>query len=72
MNEPDTLSSILLEMKRFGCECYCGKQLETLIREVLGTKRRKLVIEHGKGNRPQAARELTEAEDVKLFEAVHW
>ena len=38
-----------------------------LSREVLSAKRRQLVIEHGKGNRPQAARELTEAEEDKLF-----
>ena len=38
-----------------------------LSREVLGSKRRQLVVEHGKGNRPQAARELTEAEEDRLF-----
>ena len=39
-----------------------------LSREVLSAKRRQLVVEHGKGNKPQAARELTEAEEDKLFE----
>ena len=39
-----------------------------LSREVLSAKRRPLVVEHGKGSKPQAARELTEAEEDKLFE----
>ena len=39
-----------------------------LSREVLSAKRRQLVVEHGKGNRPQTARELTEAEEEKIFE----
>ena len=34
-----------------------------LSREVLSAKRCQFVLEHGKGNRPQAARELTEAEE---------
>ena len=38
-----------------------------LSREVLSSKRRKLVVEHGKGNRQKAARELTEADEDKLF-----
>ena len=37
-----------------------------LSREVLGAKRR-LVVDNDKGNRPQAAHELTEAEEDKLF-----
>ena len=37
-------------------------------REVLSDKRRQLVVEHGKGNKPNAARELTEGEEDKLFE----
>ena len=39
-----------------------------LSREVLSAKRRQLVVEHGKGSKPQAARELTEAKEDKLFE----
>ena len=39
-----------------------------LSREVLSAKRRQLVVEHGKGNKPNAARELTEGEEDKLFE----
>ena len=39
-----------------------------LSREVLSAKRRQLVVEHGKGNKPNAARELTEGEKDKLFE----
>ena len=39
-----------------------------LSREVLSAKCRQLVVEHGKGNKPQAACELTEAEKDKLFE----
>ena len=31
-------------------------------------KHRQLVAEHGKGNRPQAACDLTEAKEKKLFE----
>ena len=38
-----------------------------LSREVLSAKRRQLVVEHGKGNKPNATRELTEGKD-KLFE----
>ena len=37
-------------------------------RKVLSAKRRQLVVEHGKGNKPNAARELTEGEEDKLFE----
>ena len=39
-----------------------------LSREVLSAKRRQLVVEHGKGNKPLAAHELTEAEEDKLLE----
>ena len=39
-----------------------------LCREVSSTKRRQLVVEHDKGNKPSAAHELTEAEENKLFE----
>ena len=39
-----------------------------LSREVLSAKRRQLVVEHGKGNKPNAARELTKGEEDKLFE----
>ena len=42
-----------------------------LSREVLSAKRRQLVVEHGKGNKPQAARELTEAEEDKFLSAVN-
>ena len=35
---------------------------------VLSAKRRQLVVEPGKGNKPQATRELTEADEDKLFE----
>ena len=60
-----TKSSTLLERKRFKCKYYWRRQLQTLKRSA---KRRQLVVEHGKGNKPQAARELTEAEEDKLFE----
>ena len=36
-------------------------------REVLSAKRKEVGREHAKGNRPQAARELTEAEEDELF-----
>ena len=39
-----------------------------LLRELLGAKRRRFVVEHGEGNRPQASRDLTEAKKKKLFE----
>ena len=39
-----------------------------LSRHVLSAKRPQLVVEHGKGNRPKAARDLTEGEKDKLFE----
>ena len=39
-----------------------------LSREVFNAKRRQLVVEHGKGNKPRAACDLTEAEEDKLFE----
>ena len=38
-----------------------------LSRQVLSAKRRQLVVEHGKGNKPNAATELTESEEDKLF-----
>ena len=34
---------------------------------MLSAKRKEVVREHAKGNRPQAARELTEAEEDELF-----
>ena len=37
-------------------------------RETLAARKRELVNEHAKGNRPQATRELTEAEENLLFE----
>ena len=39
-----------------------------LSREVLGAKRKQFVVQHGKGNRPQASRKLSKAEEDKLFE----
>ena len=39
-----------------------------LLSKVLNAKRRQLVVEHGKGNKPNAARKLTEAEEDKLFD----
>ena len=38
-----------------------------LSREVLSAKRKQLVVERGKGNRPQASREVTAVEEDKLF-----
>ena len=38
-----------------------------LSREVLSAKRKQLVVERGKGNRPQASREVTAVEEGKLF-----
>ena len=38
-----------------------------LSREVLSAKRRQIFVEHGKGNKPNAVRELTEGEEDKLF-----
>ena len=37
-------------------------------REVLSAKQRELVQQHAKGNRPQACRELTIAEEDQFFE----
>ena len=38
-----------------------------LSREVLSAKRKQLFVERGKGNRPQASREVTAVEEDKLF-----
>ena len=43
-----------------------------LSREVLSAKREQLVVEHCKEYRPQAARELTDAEENKLFQGVEF
>ena len=40
----------------------------TKSREVLSARKRDLVVSNAKGNRPQAARELTEDEEDLLFE----
>lgn len=40
-----------------------------LSREVLKSRKKKLVVEHGKGNRPKATRELSAVEEDKLFAA---
>ena len=37
-------------------------------REVLAAKRKSLVHEHGKGNKPQAAQAIAEDEEDALFE----
>ena len=39
-----------------------------LSRAVLSARRKQLVVQHGKGNHPQASRELTEAEEDRLFQ----
>ena len=71
--EPVSLTSFQRSLQRFLNES--GSKLNIiegdgfkLSREVLTAKRRQLVVEHGKGNKPQATRELTEAEEDKLFE----
>lgn len=70
--EPVSLTSFQRSLQRFLNES--GSKLNIiegdgfkLSREVLTAKRRQLVVEHGKGNKPQATRELTEAEEDKLF-----
>ena len=40
-----------------------------LSREVLKSRKKKLVVEHGKGDRPKATRELSAVEEEKRFAA---
>ena len=71
--EPGTLTSFQRSIQRYlngqGSQANLiqGDEFK-LSREVLGAKRKQLVVQHGKGNRPQASRELSEAEEDKLFE----
>ena len=70
--EPGTLTSFQRSLQRSlnesgsSINIIDGEKFK-LSREVLSSKRRQLVVEHGKGNRPQAARELTEADEDRLF-----
>ena len=58
----------LLERKRGSNVSIIERDKFRLSRDVLSAKQRQLVVEHGRGNRPQAARELTKAEKDRLFE----
>ena len=75
--EPVSLTSFQRSLRRFLNES--GSKLNigegdgfNLSREVLSAKRRQLVVEHCKGNEPQATRKLTEAEEDKLFPCVEF
>ena len=74
MYEPSSLASVHRSLQR-----YLNDKNSTLnlfkdqefskSREVLKAKKRELVEQHAKGNRAQAARELTEAEEDLLFQS---
>ena len=71
--EPDTISGFQRSIQRYLSEK--GSSVNILkdkdfekSRKVLSAKRKSLVHEHGKGNKPQAATALEDAEDDALFE----
>lgn len=70
--EPSTLTSFQRSIQRYlnskGSTANLLKGDEfKLSREVLKSKKKKLVVDHGKGNRPKATRVLSEVEEDKLF-----
>ena len=70
--EPNTLTCFLRSLQRYLNDQNSPMnifkdQAFNKAREVLSAKRKEVVREHAKGNRPQAARELTEAEEDELF-----
>ncbi|KAK3703834.1 hypothetical protein QZH41_012445 [Actinostola sp. cb2023] len=70
--EPGTLTSFQRSIQRYlntqGSKANILKGDEfKLSREVLGSKRKELVVKYGKGNRPQASRQVLDEEEDKLF-----
>ena len=70
--EPGTLTCLQRSIQRYlnthGSQVNLIQSDEfKLSREVLSAKRKQLVLERGKGNRPQASREVTAVEEDKLF-----
>ncbi len=72
--EPGTLTSFQRSLQRSlnesgsSINIIDGEKFK-LSHEVLSSKRHQLVVDHGKGNRPLAARELTEADKDRRFAA---
>ena len=70
--EPGTLTCLQRSIQRYlnthGSQANLiqGDEFK-LSREVLSAKRKQLVVERGKGNHPQASREVTAVEEDKLF-----
>ena len=70
--EPGTLTCLQRSIQRYlnthGSQANLiqGDEFK-LSREVLSAKRKQLVVERGKGNRPQASREVAAVEEDKLF-----
>ncbi|KAK3749120.1 hypothetical protein QZH41_004667 [Actinostola sp. cb2023] len=70
--EPGTLTSFQRSIQRYlntqGSKANILKGDEfKLSREVLASKRKELVVKYGKGNRPQASRQVLDEEEDKLF-----
>ena len=72
--EPGSLTCLQRSIQRYLNTHGTGSQANLiqggefkLSREVLSAKRKQLVVERGKGNRPQASREVTAVEEDKLF-----
>ena len=73
-SEPSTVSSFQRSIQRYLSEkIYAFNILKNnefeKSRKVLAAKRKSLVHEHGKGNKPQAAQAIDEDEEDALFEA---
>lgn len=71
--EPGSLASIQRSIQRYlndnnSSTNIMKNQEFAKSREVLSARKRDLVVNNAKGNRPQAARELTEDEEDLLFE----
>ncbi|XP_031421049.1 uncharacterized protein LOC105908810 isoform X2 [Clupea harengus] len=72
--EPDSVSSFQRSIHRFLTDqkyphnILKDREFGTS-RSVLAAKRKQLVVKHGKGNRPNATRPITDGDEAKLFES---
>ena len=65
-NEPGTLTCLQRSIHGLQDNLIQGDEFK-LFRGVLSAKRKRVVVERAKGNRPKASREVTAVEEDKLF-----
>ena len=72
--EPDSVSSVQRSIHRFLTDqkyphnILKDREFGTSCR-ILAAKRKQLIVKHGKGNRPNATRPITDGNEAKLFES---